>query len=475
MRSRTVRREQARHGRRVLVALCLLVSGCSTLQSDPKTVTALRSSEDAAAAATDAATTEVTGSAAPTTSTTEPLSTTKPMPPGVYLDANVGRAGAAGTPADPFLYPSEALAALQAGDTLWFREGRYDDLATGAITGTLTGTADAPITLRPFEDEEVVIMGGGEWGDGIDLRASSFVIVEGFTIVGRDDSVNGSGVRAREGSHNIWVRNNDISNFGLTGVAGARTGRMYIEDNVIRHSGRRSPYQGSGISMWEAAGPGNEADEYANVIRGNLVIENFTEVPRPDGLITDGNCIIIDFFKTTNYEGRTLVENNTCINNGGRGVMVLESNHVTVRNNTLIENAWTPELHGAPGELVASGSTDVVFANNLILNSPEVSPIIVDRTASAIVIRNAVLNDVAIRPGNTLTALPPDTLLLLPTDPVLFSQSVADPMGTHRPPPSSPVVGAADASNQAQTDGCGKIRPVPGSIGAFEPATTPGC
>lgn len=63
------------------------------------------------------------------------------------------------------------------------------------------------------------------------------------------------------------------------------------------------------------------------------------------------------------YLGSTLIQNNLCYENGGRGVHVFRSKNVVAVNNTLINNLRHPEIDG--GELTVGFSSAVVYRNNL--------------------------------------------------------------------------------------------------------------
>lgn len=459
----------------ILLVCSALVSACTSVPKDSLGDAGLGEARAGGVGAenyrestgTDDTSGSATGSATTPTPATPVPTTTAPPPPGIYVDSTNGADDGDGSFAAPLRQPAAAFALAQPGDTIFFRAGTYDDRTSGVITGRLVGTPDAWIELRPFPGDEVTIVAGGEWGDGIDLRASQFVLVEGFTLLGRDDSIHGTGIRMRENSHDIVVQYNTVENFGHAGIAGARSSRMTIQYNEVRHNAKRSFYQGSGITLWEAQGPGNESDEFSNVIRGNLIAQNYTETPGPTGRITDGNCIIIDFFATHGFDGSTLVETNTCVDNGGRGIHILLSPSVTVRNNTLIGNGWTPELVGSTAEVNVFQSPGVLVANNLIINSPSVIAINTDAGSQTVVVSNAVANGAA--PAGS------GNYVLVGTDSVLASVDASGQRGSHRPANGSSVVLGSDSATQSTIDGCGVLRPTPATIGAFEPSASNSC
>jgi parallel beta-helix repeat protein len=79
--------------------------------------------------------------------------------------------------------------------------------------------------------------------------------------------------------------------------------------------------------------------------------------------VTDGNCIIIDYGDEHGYAGSTLIQNNLCYENGGRGIEATHSRNIVAVNNTLVNNLRHPDVDG--GELTAAFSTNLTFRNNL--------------------------------------------------------------------------------------------------------------
>lgn len=216
--------------------------------------------------------------------------------------------------------------------------------------------------------------------------------------------------------------------------------------------------------MFEAEGPIEPVESgYTNIVRSNYLVGNYNGVPSRRGVLTDGNCIIIDFFdddSTPEYLGSTLVENNVCAENGGRGVHVFNSSNVMVRNNTLVGNGRSTGLSSPPAEMVAVRASNVSFHNNLVLNNPEVRSF-VDRDAENVVFdNNYVLFDPP--PGATNRGLDADVAYI-------GGRSGSQPVEAFAPVTDSILIGAAATANQSTSDLLGRSRPVPGSVGALEP------
>ncbi|MBD2043464.1 right-handed parallel beta-helix repeat-containing protein [Microcoleus sp. FACHB-672] len=84
--------------------------------------------------------------------------TPKPLPevfpPGYYVSP-AGSDENSGTPEEPFQTIQKAATVAQAGDTVYIRAGTYRE----KITPANSGTADQPITFKPYKDEEVIVSG----------------------------------------------------------------------------------------------------------------------------------------------------------------------------------------------------------------------------------------------------------------------------------------------------------------------------
>jgi parallel beta-helix repeat protein len=270
----------------------------------------------------------------------------------IYLKAGAGSGD--GSSARPYNDIGTAARALRPGDTLVIRAGTYrktlqilNKHGNGRWT-TIRGEAGARIAPTG--------------ADGVLVSNSSYIRISGLELIGHGGNT-GSGVLIRDRSHHVDVTSNNVHAWAGSGVAGINSGSIKVTGNHIHNNTMRSPHQTSGISIFKPYGP-NEAG-IDNVISGNTVHDNVTHVVDPNrGIITDGNCVILDLFSATNYQGHTLVERNLCVRNGGRGIHLKKSSNATVINNTLWHNQRTQRI--IDGELVSDGGNNNVFRNNLI-------------------------------------------------------------------------------------------------------------
>ncbi|MGI9595660.1 MAG: hypothetical protein ACR2QK_05850, partial [Acidimicrobiales bacterium] len=179
--------------------------------------------------------------------------------------------------------------------------------------------------------------------------------------------------------------------------------------------------------------------------------------------ITDGNGIIIDQNRDFNYTGRTLIANNVIFDNGGRAVLVFESNRVDVLFNTTYHNGRTEGLEGGPVELAAGTANEVRFINNMVWARPEAPAVAVNES-----------NGVTVE-GNVLVTTNPsghgdDANLTLTVDPGLVNPSTDETLADFRPEPTGVLIGRAIPSRPSLPyDVDGTVRdPQSADVGAYE-------
>ncbi|MGH8048765.1 MAG: right-handed parallel beta-helix repeat-containing protein, partial [Chthoniobacterales bacterium] len=164
-----------------------------------------------------------------------------------YVDAANTSAGG-GTQASPWKEVSSAIASLQAGDTVHVAGGTY---APFEILGH-SGDAGSPISIVVNSGATATINGvSGVNRDGIRIRDSSHIVIDGFTLVGTgDDTTSRAGISVQSselgsrlgndavsGNHeDVVLRNNHISNYGKWGIFTAYVNGLVIENNSLSGS-----------------------------------------------------------------------------------------------------------------------------------------------------------------------------------------------------------------------------------------------
>ena len=293
------------------------------------------------------------------------------------------------------------------GDTVLVRKGTYSvaDSGNNIVTLMRSGTAAAWITLKAYPGEKPLLQ-SANW-QAISVQAS-YILVEGFKIVGNRDQVsasyaaseasntgnpltNGSGIgistryqHPEIHSHHVVVRGNEVYNCSGGGIYSVQADYVLIESNIVAGNSWWSPYAASGISVYQNWNS-DSATGYKMIIRGNSVGSNSNKIPffyssndPAKRVITDGNGIIVDDARNTQafsgnpgspYTGRTLVDSNLIVENGARAVNVYSSDHVDVVNNTTYQNAFQPET--PDGEVSIFEASDVRVFNNILSARPD--------------------------------------------------------------------------------------------------------
>lgn len=236
-------------------------------------------------------------------------------------------------------------------------------LAAGVHTGTVgfwtrPGTAAAPITLRGAPGAVMQPAGG----------YNAVTITMNYTTVEDLEIRNaaGDGIEAN-GAHHITVRRCKITGCGESGFQTNYCDWVTAEDNECAGNALLGWF--SGISLYQNRNL-FAGSETRNFIRNNRCYDNVT--PASGFSHTDGNGIIIDDFRSTqtagfpSYDFLTLVENNLCYGNGGKGIQVTWSDGVTVRRNTCVANNVDP-LNGGTwrGDISISDSRRAVVDGNI--------------------------------------------------------------------------------------------------------------
>jgi parallel beta-helix repeat protein len=368
-------------------------------------------------------TTTTPTTAAPTTTPIAPApSTAPPLPtyndPNTFYVAPTGRNENPGTKALPWLTLSKAAQTVRAGQTVLVESGTY----TEGLYIQTSGAPGRPITFKAAPSATPMIKLTDKNAGGVYVAGASYIRVEGFDLSyigppgpfgpdnGYGDGMTAGANDAKVKSHHVQFVGNKVHGFSGGGINGLQADYLLIEGNTVYGNSFWSPYDTSGISLYQTAnydfGPGVH-----NVIRANTVFGNENKVPdRYSGEITDGNCIIIDdqrryqnklSNKTADgpYQSATLVENNICAGNGGRGVHVFNSDNVTVRNNTMYSNMRTAKLFG--GEMTAVFSIEPADAGVVIASRGNVR----------------FVNNIAVADGTKLTA----TFASAPADATSFT------------------------------------------------------
>jgi parallel beta-helix repeat protein len=297
-----------------------------------------------------------------------------------YFVSNTGQDTAGGTdPQNAFLTIQHAVDVSKGGDTVTVLDGVYRE----AVTIYHSGDKSAPITIRSknrwgakviaLKEPENCFTIGGPKAIGI-----GYITIQGFDV--NAPITYGSGVATYAKAHHITVENVYAHDCGSSGIQFGDGDYLAVRNCVCADNAFLMPYCGSGISMYGRY-TADDAPGFHNIVSGNVCYGNNNG---PKTSQTDGNGIVIDDMRDKqkyhtkdaafdlNYQGdATLVENNLCFDNGGKGIIIYSSNNVTVVNNTCVRNMRRANQGRECGDITVSCCSHVVVANNIAVTSTE--------------------------------------------------------------------------------------------------------
>lgn len=395
----------------------------------------------------------------------------------------------------PWATINKAAQTMLPGQSVYVRAGTYSGVYVNR-----SGTPGKPISFRAYPGAKPKIVITEINSPGFLLQGASYINIDGFDLDykvpgvenangkrwegGITIEVNATGVKPIR-SHHVNITNNRVHGFPGGGIGSGLADYLRIEGNTIWETALWSEYDTSAISLYQNV----EADflpGFHNVIRGNTVFKNENKVPGAgigSTTITDGNCIIIDDSRLTQkfledktkypaYKSYTLIENNVCAGNGGRGVHVFSSDNVLVRHNTLYKNLQTTDIGDGTriggGELTAIAASNVRFVNNIVYADTGVRATDTYTGDDPIYIVKNIVFERNLYFGTT--NIPNKSSSDLIGDPLFESAGVNFLTANFRLRSGSPAIDKALAGNSPVTDVGGKPRPlgIASDIGAWE-------
>lgn len=280
-----------------------------------------------------------------------------------------GSDGGSGSASSPWRTINHAVhAEVGAGDRIIVRSGTYVEQVWinrgGSAAGDLTIKSEVPGGAH-------VIAPSGSYS-AINIRGS-YVTLDGFKVKGAEGhAIDGEGV------HHVTVTNNTAHDSGGSGISFQHFEFIRIEGNEVYANASTNGYQTSGISIYQARNITGDTTTpgFRAIVKDNVSYNN-SAGPAMNFDHTDGNGIIVDDFQSTQATGHpsygfpTLVEGNLVFGNGGKGIQVTWSDHVTVRNNTAYHNNTDPMMSSTwRGELSNAQSSDNTWVNNIAVADP---------------------------------------------------------------------------------------------------------
>jgi parallel beta-helix repeat protein len=253
--------------------------------------------------------------------------------------------------------------------------GGSADSATGYLTVVSKAPHGAKIVPPDSKTYSTFVLGPG----------ANYVVVQGFDIKGGTKGAEAGGGHALDasyGTHHDKFLDNVVHDSGGSGISVAYGDFYTIAGNVAYSNAATNKFQASGISVYQARAISDLSRGFHIVVSENISFRNqeYDIVGATEH--TDGNGIIIDDFhnsqnasKAGNYPYETLVQNNLVFGNGGKGIQVLLSDNVTVRNNTAYSN--NKDILNASrwrGELNNQQASNNKWGNNIAVSDPAINP-----------------------------------------------------------------------------------------------------
>ncbi|MEH2323660.1 MAG: choice-of-anchor D domain-containing protein [Nostoc sp.] len=282
---------------------------------------------------------------------------------------------------------------VQAGDTVYVMNGTYTNIYSNILSiSDKHGTANAPITFTAYPGHTPVLEAHKNNWNAISITGSSYVVINGLTLLGardettlkdaiadKDNSNNpatsGNGInvtfiknvgRENDRSHHITISNNNVSKFPGAGIATTEADYITVKNNVVSGNAWYSPHGNQGITMLNLWNSDNNVTDYKVIIEGNTSFDNKQLVPWVNaGKVTEGHGIMLDtsYIDNEAYKGKALISNNLVYNNGGAGIQIFKGeNPVDIVNNTTYQNSQEiPD-----GEIFLNKAQNVQVYNNIM-------------------------------------------------------------------------------------------------------------
>lgn len=339
-----------------------------------------------------------------------------------YVDAvNGSTYGDGTTPQTAFNTIQQGANIALPGDTVQVANGTYTNSGGPTLLISKPGAAGAYITYTAASGAHPVITGDKTFDIVQFAATASYIIVEGFTIMGDNGEITLADAQKYESepgeypeyngncmstqysansplvnpsapagptnpqveSNHIQFLNNIVYNCSAAGLGGSAD-YLTISGNTIYNSSWYTAYGTSAIDVGATydSNPSDTTTPYRVIITNNVVYGNQEFIPwigaSPSPHITDGEAIIIDSNFNSSYisggspsspypafSGRTLIANNVIYSNGSSAVEVFESAHVDVVNNSTYGNDISPAEPGR-GEIAVGNANDVNVYNNIM-------------------------------------------------------------------------------------------------------------
>lgn len=320
-----------------------------------------------------------------------------------YIDGSNGNDANPGTVTQPWKTIGKANSTLKAGDTVYIKNGTYNE----TIQPSRSGTAGNYIKYASKGNDEVIITGSS---DGINLSNKSYIIIDGLNI----EHVSGNWVDFQpNGSHNI-IQNcymKESANYvGIALLDGAKYNKI-INNTMIGNCGPNDLMQiwNSSYNLIE----GNELyygthdsidiqDRRPGTTNYNIIRDNYIQnkwhsnidINAVEYIMIEGNTIV-DAGEDHKDNACGSVRDRTMAREFNKGLQLMSSYSI-VRNNVIVNNGHGISLCSGAGSANTKYPWKNPQGNNRVYNNTVVGNYIgiMRNDPSALVGKTYLLNNI---------------------------------------------------------------------------------
>jgi len=321
-----------------------------------------------------------------------------------YYVAKTGNDSNSGTEASPFLTIEKGVTTLTAGDTLYIKNGTYDEHFSSTNDVVPNSTSwDNPVTISAYPGDSPILNPSVPSGTIYTFyfgTGDQYVILDGLTLEGSGGAYEG--IRTDGSSNYFRFKNLTIRNHQNQGILLGGTGGNVEIDNIVSHDngtshGRHGIYIATSNNTIENSEFYNNFTSGIKLIHsdkvGNNIVRNNNTHDNPTGIQFG-----IETDDANNYVYNNLVHDNTQY-----GIELTTSlSHYYVYNNTIYNNPLAFKFaHTAGG---SGPAHDIYIYNNIFFNNDEAINFTSD-AFSNIFIRNNLFywNDIDITDSNSIS------------------------------------------------------------------------
>ncbi|MBF7097344.1 right-handed parallel beta-helix repeat-containing protein [Alkalibacter sp. M17DMB] len=397
-------------------------------------ITTSRDNTSVANTTTTAPTTETTTTKTETTTTTapktepatepvkaeEPVQETKPATvAGAFFVSKSGNDANPGTEAAPWKTIQKAASTLKAGQTVYVKEGTYNE----RVVLKNSGTSGNYITFTNYPGDKVVIDGSGidwgySWGTLFNVNSRHYIKINGFRVVNSRWGGIGSQPDSN-GSQYVTVTNCSTYNTKASGIAFYHAGNITIDGNSVEKactaSGSQEAISISNVATFtirnnkvfnitnSVQGAGGEAIDAKNGSSNGKIYNNTVHDIAKIGIYVDAY--------TKNSSNIEIYGNN--VYNCGLGIAIASEKggvlkNVNVYSNTLKNNKVAYTVAGWNYSYVSpmdniKFNKNTVSGGNIRLNNPDATNVYVTNnkiSGGTIVMDGGLMSETTID-GNT--------------------------------------------------------------------------